>query len=420
MRGILDRYFPQITTLHMRTFDDIIPPSRRKLPDTPPSVVNAAPPAAPRRRFPLATLIVVLFVIAVSVSALWYFSGARIEIDPTVDPILVSGNFSADSSSTSTLPFQIISAQKVATQSVATSGSETVSTVAQGTITIYNQQPVVQKLIATTRFESANGLVYRIKSALSVPAAKGTTPGQVPATVFADQAGDSYNIPASSFTLPGLAGSAQAGKVYAKSTGAMTGGFSGTRPKVDVAAETTAQAALQTTLGTSLESALQAEVPQGYVLLPGASFISYTALPSAASQTTGQVDVREQGSAIGVVFPAASLASSVASGVLGAAYHGEPVTLTHIDTLTLASTEGVPKGDETMFNFSLSGNTTIVWTIVPSKIAAAVAGKSRDAAQVVLSGFPEVRKALLVLRPFWASNFPNDPNGITVVVNKPS
>jgi hypothetical protein len=49
-----------------------------------------------------------------------------------------------------------------------------------------------------------------------------------------------------------------------------------------------------------------------------------------------------------------------------------------------------------------------------AKVAAAVAGKTRDSAQVALSGFPEVNKAVLVLRPFWATTFPQDPAKITV------
>ncbi len=50
------------------------------------------------------------------------------------------------------------------------------------------------------------------------------------------------------------------------------------------------------------------------------------------------------------------------------------------------------------------------------KIAGSVAGKSRDAAETILSGFPEVEKAILSLKPFWAGTMPEDPAEITVIV----
>jgi hypothetical protein len=62
----------------------------------------------------------------------------------------------------------------------------------------------------------------------------------------------------------------------------------------------------------------------------------------------------------------------------------------------------------------------VVWTVDPARIASAIAGKTRESAQVVLSSFPEVKRALLVLRPFWADTFPGDPKDVKVTVNPPS
>ncbi|MBU6323214.1 MAG: hypothetical protein KGI41_02980 [Patescibacteria group bacterium] len=403
----------------MRTFDDIIPPSRRVRPQEDAGEPLTSPPPRSERRFPYLLVIIVIAVIGVSVGVLYFFSGARIEVDPTTDSVLVNGTFTA-MTSTSSLPFEFISVEKLATQTVPSTGSETVDTAASGMITVYNEQTKAQPLVAKTRFESTSGLVYRIHAAITVPAAKGGTPGTVSAMVYADKTGDSYNIGATSFTVPGFAGTSEFTKVYAKSTAPMAGGFSGTRPKVDAATAAKTEAALTTTLGGDLKTALAADVPPGYILLPGADFETYTALPPAASSATGNVDVKEKGSALAIVFPESALASAVSAQVLGAAYHGEPVTLTGTSGLTLKPSGSAPNADATSVSFSLSGNVTIVWTVDPGKIASAVAGKTRDAAQVVLSGFPEVKKALIVLRPFWSGTFPADPKGITVVVNSPS
>jgi hypothetical protein len=43
-----------------------------------------------------------------------------------------------------------------------------------------------------------------------------------------------------------------------------------------------------------------------------------------------------------------------------------------------------------------------------------VAGKSRDAAYTIISGFPEVSQAVLTVRPFWKTSFPDDPASIKI------
>jgi len=45
-----------------------------------------------------------------------------------------------------------------------------------------------------------------------------------------------------------------------------------------------------------------------------------------------------------------------------------------------------------------------------------VAGKTRNSAETVLSSFPEIERATLILRPFWSTSFPDDPAKVTVTV----
>ncbi|MEJ0053206.1 MAG: hypothetical protein WDN10_00560 [bacterium] len=414
-----------------RTLNDIIPPSRRRKMEEegalPPeaSYRQAPPPQQPMyggpspRRFPYATALIALVIIALSVGALYLFSGAKVTIDPSSDTVAVAGTYSATASG-GALPFEVISVQKIGTQSVPGEGTETVNQAAQGTATVFNTQKTPQRLITNTRFETPAGLIFRIHAPIVVPAAKdANTPGSVTATLYADAAGESYNIGATTFTLPGLAGSPAFTAVTAKSSGPMAGGFTGTRPKVAEATANTARGTLKTALQGDLVTALKAEIPAGYVLLPGATFTSYQDLPNAAGANGTSVDVKEQGTATAVVFPSAPLASAIAAQVLPG-YNGEPVNIPDAGKLVLTPSTGAPAEGATTFDFTLSGNTTIVWTVDPARIASAVAGKTREAAQVVLSGFPEVKRALLVLRPFWTGAFPGDPKDIDVVVNPPS
>lgn len=287
---------------------------------------------------------------------------------------------------------------------------------ASGTITIYNTQAQTQKLVTNTRFATASGLIFRIHSAVSIPGGTSTKPGSITAKVFADKVGDLYNIAPTSFTIPGFAGTPQASQVYARSSTAMAGGSSGSVPVVDSTVEGKAREALKTALGPDLEASIQTKIPAGYVLIPGSTFTTYQELVSAPSSTTGQVDVKEQGTITAIVFPNAALAKAIASSVTGLSYQGEPITLASTNNLLLATGNGVPDPDDQSFSFTISGTASLIYTVDPVHIAAAVAGETRSAAEVALTNYPEVKRAVIILRPFWRQTFPQDPSAISVTV----
>ncbi len=66
-------------------------------------------------------------------------------------------------------------------------------------ITIFNKSAKNQPLVKTTRFLSASGKLFRLQSAVNVPAG-----GQVKGYLQADKAGDEYLVSAGKFTIPGL------------------------------------------------------------------------------------------------------------------------------------------------------------------------------------------------------------------------
>ncbi|MCX6787049.1 MAG: hypothetical protein NTY93_00805 [Candidatus Kaiserbacteria bacterium] len=396
----------------MHTLDDIIPPSRRK--ETAP--INNSTNREPRRsRFPYATLFVIVLVIAASIGALFYFSSAKVEVTPNTVSAAVQSSLTA-TQSTGSLPFEIITAQKTATQSVAGSGTKTVNSSASGTSTHYNTQTKTQQLIANTRFATAAGLIFRIHAAVTVPGGTSAKPGSITAKVFADQVGSSYNVAPTSFTIPGFAGTPQASQVYARSSEAMTGGSSGLVPVVDSSVEAKTRSALTAALGPDLAKNIKEQIPAGYVLVPGSAVTTYQELASAPSGTTGQVDVKEQGTITAIVFPNAVLAKAIASSVAGLSYQGEPLTLASTDGLLINLGNSVLNSDTPSYTFAISGTASLIYTVDPVHIAAAVAGETRSAAEVALTNYPEVKRAIIILRPFWRQTFPQDPSSISVVV----
>ncbi len=89
---------------------------------------------------------------------------------------------------------------------------------AHGIVTITNNSGSDQPLIATTRLMSEEGILFRIVDGVTVPAG-----GSIQVNAAADEPGREGEIPATKFTIPGLAVSKQA-EIFATSDQAMIGG----------------------------------------------------------------------------------------------------------------------------------------------------------------------------------------------------
>jgi hypothetical protein len=130
------------------------------------------------------------------------------------------------------IPAKIITVDHEISQNFNSTGSEAVSNKkSRGTITIYNEySSSSQPLVATTRFLSESGKLFRLVEGTTVPGMNDDkTPGKIEAQVVADEAGESFNIDPTVFSIPGFKenGSPKYGKIYAKSSEAISGGAAG-------------------------------------------------------------------------------------------------------------------------------------------------------------------------------------------------
>lgn len=405
-----------------KTLSDIIPPSRRRAMESEMSGGDPSPrppskPTRTSRGFPMGWVIGAVAILIACIVALFVFDGATVKITPTVNETSVNDTWSA-TPSTGDLPFEVVTVDHTAVEEIPAEGTETANVPAQGTITIYNGQDKVQELIKNTRFESPDGKIYRIQTSIKVPAGTASAPGTLQAVVYADAAGDAYNIGPSTFTLPGLASSPLFDLVYAKADAPISGGFTGTRPSITQGARTAQYEKMRPELEKQLQTAVQEKVAEGYVLLNGATTYAYTEMPDAQGSSSS-VQVQYKGTATAFIFKNEALARALAYRTVGK-YNGQQVMLANTDTLTLTPAgEEPPSAGMQNFTFSLSGSTTIIWDIDPAVITEAIAGKSRDAARTILKGFPEIGDASIVLRPFWSGTLPSNPTEIKIEEREP-
>jgi len=400
----------------MEESSEAVSPSMGDMRTPPPPPPMHPEPRKSRGGFPVRLLVIALVVVVLCVVALMAFGGAKVEATPAMKSATVATTFSATPSA-GDLPYQTITAESTVELNVKAEGTETVDLPAQGVITIYNEQEKTQELINNTRFETSEGLIFRIRESVRVPAGTEGAPGQLQVTVYADVGGETHNIGPSSFKLPGLKGGAAYDAVYATSEEGMKGGFSGTRASVAQTTRLARYEEMKPEIEKNLYAAIAEKIPEGYVLLGGATFIDYVAEPDAGAASDA-VALRQRGSATAFVFPKESLARAIAFSSLGV-YGGQPVTLRSSEGLSFTPSEGLrPVNGETI-TFSLSGSTDIVWIVDTEEVRGAIAGKSRDAARTILAGFSEIAEARLVLKPFWKGTLPEDPAEIEVKLQEP-
>jgi hypothetical protein len=115
------------------------------------------------------------------------------------------------------MPGQVFETTVEGAKKFSASGIKSLITDAQGKITVINNSAKDQPLVEKTRFLSAEGILFRLKKSIVVPAG-----GKVEAEVYADNPNLGAAVGPTKFTIPGLAIALQE-KIYGESTKPLIG-----------------------------------------------------------------------------------------------------------------------------------------------------------------------------------------------------
>jgi hypothetical protein len=321
------------------------------------------------------------------------------------------------------LGYEVLSFEESGERTVAASGQEKVAERASGTMTIQNAySSTKQRLIKNTRFESTNGLIYRITESVEIPGYTKSSdgaivPGIATAKVIADGTGEQYNIPAGSFTIPGLKGSEQYEKVTGTTKEPMTGGFEGMKFIIDEGELSTARQELHLELRAKLFARLANERPNGFVFYEPSVTFEYISLPPA--EASGQsVTIKEQVRLMAPLFKSDTFSAHVAKRAIPG-YDGEPVRLADAQALSFtypASSTNLSNVDS--FEFNLSGQPEIVYVYDAEQLRTRLLGMSQQQLPLVLADFPAIERSKAIIKPFWRDTFPKDVEKIRIVESK--
>lgn len=299
----------------------------------------------------------------------------------------------------------------------APTGTKEKETQATGTVVIKNTTARNQPLVATTRLLTADGILYRLKNTVTVPAG-----GTVEAAIYADKPGKaSEREPrlnekgeAERLTIPGLAESLQS-KIYAELKTAVTGGVQ----KVGVVSDEDikkAKEALRDAVRDEARKLLAAREKAGE------GFGYAGAVHSIAFETSGtdQTEVSSFSVKAKAVVIAALYNKDAVSKLVNTRLQDkvarQPVKLVLGEAMPEVKIDSYDEnGKWVQLAFAQSG-VTYLTEQSPALDPMKFYGKSRADIEAYVRGIPGVQDVSVKFRPAWSDVAPRVPEHIEVRV----
>jgi hypothetical protein len=356
------------------------------------------------------------------------FATATIDIEVSRQETSIDRDFTAYSgSSAGDVPFEFVVIESEVIERVPTTKEDEVSRKASGKIVVFNESPAKVDLVVNTRFKSNSGLIYRVGSPVTVPAASNASgemlPGSLEISVLADKAGKEYNTGLTDFKIPGLEGSDLYDKMYARSKTEITGGFEGVLRTAEDAEIEAAQMRLVERAESAARSDLTGSIASDVVLYQDGIFVTVdTSVPNdVVTDESGKtfVPVRGVATLYAAVFDRHSLSAAIAAKAIPS-YDGSDVLVTNLDELamTLKDREAIDPQTSKTFTFGLKGKPFILWELDTDALRNDLVGLNESEAEaIVRSKYDEsVRRYNAEFSPFWIKTFPNNANDIVITI----
>lgn len=423
-----------------KIFQDVLPPNKKSirhipLPSERRAPINNVKKNSTKITYPSRSLLgklmkyllilLVILIAIISVLGLFsLFSSSKLTIYPKtlgVDVNVVLESLKSDQSSP--LFHVIATASTTKSLSATATKEKDFDERAKGVITIFNDySSASQRLIKNTRFETPDGRIYRIDSSVVVPGQTDVNgvkvAGSVDAVVYADVSGAEYNIKAVEMTanlsVPGFAGSPRFDYFYAKLKTDIVGGFSGTRKYLDDNESKPPKEKLKEAIFDELKTKITVGVPENYIIVPGGFFVEYQDNPETVSGD--KVNINMLGVAYAVIVDKLLLSEAVADLALED-YDGAELYIKNLDDLDISvSNKSLQPWAEDTLIIDVAGKAVFQWSVDTKDLINAVSGKPKSQIKNILSSYDEIERAEVVLKPFWLSNFPTDPEKINVEV----
>ncbi len=372
------------------------------------------------------TIVAILAAVGIVVYVLTVFwNRADITIDFKQTPWTYQSNFVADKSVSAidavnnTIPAQIFTSNKNITETFAASSFQNVSQKAQGIITIYNAyNSSPQELVATTRFVTPDGKIFRLTNTITVPGAKVVngqiTPSTIDAPIVADQPGPDYNVgPVAHLSVPGFQkDAARYNGFYGSIASSTSGGYIGKKAVPTAADITAAKASTTAILQAGLASGFTTTYPGNFKILDGATTYQISKMiVSTTTDANGNFTVFGQATMEAIGFDEGALKNYL----LSLAQTEESNSVFSSLNIDYASVQANFTAGQV--KFSLTGQGELEPAFSPTEFTASIIGKSIADARSTILGLPNLSDGKISVWPLWLWSIPSDPNKVHVTAH---
>ena len=333
-----------------------------------------------------------------------------------VDSVVADKSVSQFSADSHKIPAELFSLTKNFSFSFPATGNGNVQTKATGRITIYNAySSSPQTLVATTRFETPDGKIFRLNERVTVPGATVSggkiTPSKIEVSVTADKAGEEYNIgPVGRFTVPGFKGSDKYQGFYAESFKPMKGGFVGVRAHPTEDDIKQAKKKSYSDLKDYIDSLLISQMPEGFKIIDGARQFSIT--KEEASQ-----EVDEKGNFTYFVEGKSSIIGFKEGDAVGLMEALGKNELGEDFSVFSANAEyGAGRADFNAgtISFALDFKGIFEKPVDAEELRMKSLSLSEKEIKSLISSYGNIEKATVLLKPFWVRSVPKNPGRVEI------
>ncbi|MEN9342396.1 MAG: hypothetical protein RIQ54_652 [Candidatus Parcubacteria bacterium] len=319
------------------------------------------------------------------------------------------------------IPAELFFQQKNVTQLFPATGIKTVAQKATGKVTIFNaysSQP--QSLVASTRFETADGKIFRLEKGVTVPGAGiengKITPASIDADIIADKPGDAYNSTQDAkATIPGFKNSPKFDGFYGV-IHETKGGFEGKKPYPTDADIQQAKQKTSDLLKSSLRDWYSISRIKEFKILDGANDVKITkVLVNDQTDEQGNFSVFAEGALQVLAFREKDIQTIIAAQ---AATTGQKLSTTDttIQSGTIEYDKVTPDFNNKKLSIDARSNIILTPAVDAVKVQNALKNQSVQQAQEIIGKLPDVANAQISLWPFWRTNAPSRDEAVRVTI----
>lgn len=367
---------------------------------------------------------------AALIFAFWYlldnvWAKAEIQITTQKQNLEFSENIAMDKSigqvdvAKKIVPAQLLAFKETKSAEFEPTGPATGGTKAKGKIKIYNNYgPNPQILVATTRFVSPEGKVFRLDNRVVVPAATlkdgNLEPAYVETTVTADQPGEEYNIGPTKFSIPGFQGTPKYEKFYAISEEPMKGGGSNQTKTVTADDLKNAQKVVSDQVFNAFDSDLKAKMTGGLKVLESAKQIKITTIESNAKIGEGVAKFKVT---ISGEMQALSFDEKQVTDLINELIKDEIPANTKISYFQMEYSNSRLDFQKGQMAVTVKANLGLSPEIDAQSLLAQIKGRNLAEVKTFLSQQKEIKEAKIKLWPSWVGHLPSKADKIKILVD---